>query len=63
MSRKKKKFNSSNQIRGLEREEHFKKGGTPATWRGLHHIHSSKNEKRRNRRTDEKRDIDDVDED
>lgn len=59
---KKKKSNIVNQIRGAEREAHFKDGGTPAMWRGLHQVHSSKNEKRRSRRTDKQKNINDSDE-
>jgi len=43
--------------RGLHRKEHFENGGTLAQWRGLHQVHTSKNQKRKNRRTEKEKAI------
>ena len=50
--KKKGLLNRSKAIRGLEREEHFKNGGTLTSWRGVHKIQTSKGERRNRTRRD-----------
>lgn len=46
-------------IRGKQRENHFNDGGTLKEWRGQHKVHKNRKDKRQNRRTKDKKAIQD----
>jgi hypothetical protein len=52
-------LDDSASIRGIERDEFFRNGGTPAQWRGIHSVHTSRSEKRKSRSSENKKAIED----
>jgi hypothetical protein len=55
--RKGKRNKSTAGQRGLEREQHFKDGGSLREWRGTGGVHKNKKDKRQNRKAAKKKAI------
>ena len=59
---KKRILKDSASIRGIDRDEFFKNGGTLSQWRGIHAVHTSRAKKRTSRSSETKKAIDDSEE-